>query len=235
VTLAEAVWEKEQPLDWSLDHWQPGPRLQALDEWVLDVSDCDVPITKVCEDIHATCRARLLVAEDKTKKTKKKRSDSIGSVAASIVQALSPMFQTKNFPDDFVDVTKLDLPMVFHRASLKEITISRLLDSCDIEIRTHNGQKAYVGTHPLPVAEAIVRALLWGRSTFFVSTDRKEMDIAVNRFIVWVSEAEEEIARAISESALGTGYEGPLKNEVYKRLGIHPLSGAKVLPSSISL
>jgi hypothetical protein len=110
-----------------------------------------------------------------------------------------------------------------------------LLDTCDIEVRTRTGAIAYQGTHPKPVAESIVRALLWGRSQFSVSTDRKAMDAAVNKFLDWVSTTDEAIEKAIRESAYGTGYEDALKKEVYRRLGIHPLSGAKTLPVEIGL
>jgi hypothetical protein len=60
------------------------------------------------------------------------------------------------------------------------------------------------------------------------------MDEAVNKFLVWVSKTEQDIKDAIRESAYGTGYEDALKKDVYGRLGIHPLSGAKELPPYIS-
>jgi hypothetical protein len=60
------------------------------------------------------------------------------------------------------------------------------------------------------------------------------MDKAVTDFLAWVSHIEEEIGVAIRDSALGTGYEDALKREVYKRLGIHPLSAVNVLPAQIS-
>ena len=85
------------------------------------------------------------------------------------------------------------------------------------------------------VAEAIVRAILLGRSTFSVSTDRKAMDVAVNDFLDWVSQTEKNIEAAITDSAFGTGYEEALKREVYLRLGIHPLISAALLPARISL
>lgn len=80
-----------------------------------------------------------------------------------------------------------------------------------------------------------MRALLLGRSTFSVSTDRMAMDAAVNAFLKWLRESENEIEVAIRESAFGTGYEDDLRKEVYLRLGIHPLVGAAVLPAQISL
>jgi len=235
VALADAVWSKESPLDWSSKQWKPGASIRALDAWLLGVAGADVTVDGMYDDIRATCQSRILVAEDKKKKTKKRHSDSVGSVAASIAEAVGPILQTKNFPEDFTDGAKLDLPLIFDRASLKEITIGHLLGSYDLQVRTRNGTVVYEATHPAAVAEAIVRALLWGRSTFSVSSDAKKMDAAVNEFLKWVSHAEGEISTAISESALGTGYEILLKAEVYKRLGIHPLSATKVLPPSISL
>jgi hypothetical protein len=131
--------------------------------------------------------------------------------------------------------TKLDLPLFFDRGSLKQITIGKLLDSYEIKVYAIGGASVYSETHPKPVAEAIIRAILLGRSTFSVSTDRKAMDEALDKFLRWLSEAESDIRKAITDSAFGTGYEDALTREVYARLGIHPLTGAKVLPEQIAL
>lgn len=61
------------------------------------------------------------------------------------------------------------------------------------------------------------------------------MDEAVDMLLGWVAEAESDINTAINESAFGTGYEDALKREIYSRLGIHPLIGAKDLPEQINL
>src|ERR1700723_3365222 len=95
--------------------------LRALDEWILQTAERKVSVDQMYEDIRATCQARIAVADDKKKKTKKQQLDSIGSVADSIVDSVHPMLKTKNFPDDFVKGAKLDLPLVFDRSSLKEI------------------------------------------------------------------------------------------------------------------
>jgi hypothetical protein len=50
-----------------------------------------------------------------------------------------------------------------------------------------------------------------------------------------VAQTDQDIDAAINESALGTGYEDALKKEIYNRLGIHPLTGAHVLPAVINL
>ena len=70
---------------------------------------------------------------------------------------------------------------------------------------------------------------------FSVSSDSKAMDRALTQFLKWVAEIEKDIAKAISESALGTGYEDALRREIYARLGIHPLSGAPTLPHQINI
>ena len=57
--------------------------------------------------------------------------------------------------------------------------LSGALGSYDIEVHAQGGTTVYSATHPAPVAEAIIRALLSGRSTFSVSTDGKVMDAAV--------------------------------------------------------
>jgi hypothetical protein len=233
-SLAEAVWKDETPLDWASVQWHPGKRLEELDQWILKAAGRDVSPSKMYEDLRSACLARGIVADDKKKKTKTQRSDSIGNVADSIVKAVAPIIKSKNFPNDFSNGAKLDVPMAFDRGSLKDMRINHLLDTYDIEIRTHAGGIAYQGSHPRPIAEAIIRALLWGRSQFSVSSDRKTMDEAVNKFLIWVSKTDQEIEKAISESAYGTGYEDALKKEVYNRLGIHPLSGAAMLPSQIT-
>jgi hypothetical protein len=235
VSLAESVWATEAPLDWLSDNYKVGPRLRDLDEWILRVAGRKVAVDRMYDDIRSVCRSRIAVANDKKHKIKKRESDSIGSVAGSIAETFLPKLQTRSFPDDFVDGIELDLPFIFDRSSIKEIVVNHLLDTYDIEVHTRSGNKAYHGSHPRPVAEAIVRALLWGRSTFSVSTNRKAMDEAVNKFIEWVSQTEADIESAISQSAFGTGYEVQLKREVYSRLGIHPLSGSKTLPQHITL
>jgi hypothetical protein len=231
--LAEAVWAKENPLDWSIPGSRPGSNLRALDQWIIDITGRNLKLDVVYDDIYDVCQARIAVANDKVKKTKKKHTDNIGNVAESIAQAIMPKMQIQNFPEDFLIGVPLDIDFNVDRRTFKLINISRLLGSCDIELVTNDGNKVYEATHPASVAEAIVRSLLWGRSIFSVSSNPKAMDHALTQFLKWIAQIEKDIAMAISESALGTGYEDALKREIYTRLGIHPLSGATTLPAQI--
>jgi hypothetical protein len=234
VSLAEAVWADESPIDWAIAGTCPGARLRALDEWIIKMTGRDVKLSTVYSDINDVCQARILVANDKSKKTKKRQSDSIGSVAESIVSAVRPRIELRRFPDDFTVDAVCDIRFDIDRDTVTQINITHLFDQYDIEIITNKDTTVYEATHPRFVAEAIVRSILWGRSVFSVSSDRKAMEAAVKQFIAWVSEVERDISAAISDSSLGTGYEDILRRDVFQRLGILPLSGVKKLPSQIT-
>ncbi len=234
-SLAEAVWQSEPPVDWSLPKVTPGPKLRELDEWVLGVLDRDVKLEALYADVHEVCQSRIVVAKDKVKKIKKSKAENIGNVAESISKTILPKVQSRNFPDDFSDSRPSDISFHFDRGSARRILISPFMDTYDIEVFTAAGEKTYEGTHPRPVAEAIVRALLWGRGSFSVGSDAKAMDHALTKFLAWVAEIENDLEAAIRDSALGTGYEESLKREVYRRLGIHPMVAIKTLPSEITL
>jgi len=107
----------------------------------------------------------------------------IGSVAVAIVDAVEPWLKRKNFPDEFAEDATLDSPLVFDRGSLQEITMGKLLDPHEIDVRAKGGSTVDSATLPGSVATAIVRAISLGRSTFSVSTDRKTMDQALDRFL----------------------------------------------------
>jgi hypothetical protein len=235
VGLAEAVWAGEQPIDWAKSASNPGPHLRALDQWIMHRAGQNITLESLYQDIGEVCRSRIAVAADKGKKTKKKHSDNIGGVADAIAKAIIPKIQFRNFPDDFTSGSELDMSFNLDRRSLRAIRIARLLGSCDIELVGDAGKIIYEETLPSPVAEAIARSVLWGRSAFSISSDPKIMNKALADFGQWALEIENNIATAIAESALGTGYEDSLRREIYSRLGIHPLSGAATLPDQISL
>ena len=194
----------------------------------------NVNLSRLYSDIHDVSRSRILVANDKSKKTKKRQAESIGSVAESISRAIRPKVNLKRFPEDFVGGTVCDISLNIDRDTVKQINITQILNEYDIEVITTNDTTVYEANHPRSVADVIVRSILWGRSEFSVSSDRKAMHAAVRHFVAWVSEIDRDISAAISESSLGTGYEDILRREVFKQLGIHPLSGAKELPSEIA-
>lgn len=235
VSLARDVWKSEKSIDWSDVGDQPGGALQTLDRWVIDLLGRNVKLKSVYSDLHEVCRSRVIVAKDKVKKTKKKKTENISNVAEAISKALMPKLKSMEFPDDFVDGVDLDIDIHISHDQVAAIYISQLLDEYDIEVVDKNQNIIFNSAYARPVGEAIVRAILWGRSSFKVSSNRNAMDRSVNKFIAWVSTIESEIGRSIAESALGTGYEALLRQEVYAKLGIHHAAGLPTLPTSLSL
>ena len=235
VSLADSVWKRESPVDWSVEGAMPRNAMQALDSWLLKKCRSDVSIDRLYADLHTVCQSRLSVAKDRAKKTRKRKAGSIASVAESIAKTVAPKFQARNFPEDFANGANLDIDFNIDRQSISRITIFQFLDQHEITVTAKTGQTTYEAKFAQPVAEAIVRSLLWGRSIFSVSSDYSAMNEAVSRFITWIADIEKEIDTLIMGSALGTGYEDALKKEVFAQLRIHPVAGATALPAEIVL
>ncbi|MDT6939348.1 hypothetical protein RI570_04215 [Brucella pseudogrignonensis] len=235
VSLAEAVWTGEKPVDWLNRKSHPGTALQQLDNFLLSCAGGAVSTKKLYDDLREVCAARSTVAKDKDKKVKKKKDDSIGTVAKSIAKAVSTKISLKNFPEDFSDVQDMELFLSFEKKSLKTISLTQFMDQIDVKVVMKNGAVIYEKNHSRSVAEAITRAILWGRSSFSISPQPRTMEQAISKFIDWASGIDTEIEKLVTDSAVGTGYEEALKKEVYKQLGVHQLAAAKFLPSEISL
>jgi hypothetical protein len=235
ITLAEAMWKSSSPVDWSDQDVQPSDELKELDAWFLKRSKRNVSLETLYNDLRTACMSRISVAKDKGRKVKKQKADNIGSLAESITKAIALKVESRNFPENFANGAVWDIDLTFDRGNLNRITVSRLLGNWDISIEAKSGETVYRGSFDQVVAEAIIRSLLWGRSVFSVSSDRKAMMLAVSDFIEWFSKINAEIDKQIAVSALGTGYEDALRREVFSRLGVHPMAGANQLPSEIQL
>lgn len=235
VSLGMAVWNNSSPVDWTKKEAEPSSELRVLDGWLLKRAGGDISHDILYRDFSSVCMARFAVARDKGKKIRKRQSESIGSVADSIVKAVEPKVHGRNFPDDFARGVKLDLIFDFGDEKLQHVAMEPFLDDIRVIVTAQNGHKVYDDYLKMPVAEAMVRALLWGRTKFAVSSNKKNMMSAVKRFVSWLSDIDAEIDQHIEESAFGTGYENRLRAEVYSRLGVRPLASAQDLPGEMFL
>jgi hypothetical protein len=234
VTRARAVWRDERPLDW-LAGPQPGPNLQALDSWLLDRADSGVTIRALYADLGEACRARIAVAQDKARAAKKRDVDNLTSVADGIADLVRQHLNARQFPDNFLAEDTPTQPFTVDRKLLRHIRLLPLLDQSTLTLTTATGKALIDRTFSKPVAEAVVRAVLMGRSSFDIPTDRTAAEEAVSTFLAWFDGIRRRLQSAISESAFGTGYEDRLAAAVYGRLGIDPLAGAPTLPAEINL
>ena len=235
VALGNAVWKNSVPVDWTNSDDEPGEELKRLDSWLLKKCGARVSHDELYRDFRAVCTARISVAKDKGKKIRKQQEDSIGSVADSIVNAVGPKVESRNFPEDFATSVELDLRYDFGNEVLEHISMEQFFDTMRVVVTSQSGKRVYDEQLDLAVADALVRALLWGRTKFRVSSNGKKMMVAVKKFIAWFSAIDGEIEQYISESAFGTGYEMRLREEVYSRLGVRQLASTEELPVEISL
>ena len=234
--LAQEVWDNESPIDWT-DRPKPGKHLRALDKWLIERAGDLITADTLYNDLSSVCAERIQVAQDKTRTTKKHKNDSISSVAKSIAETIARLLESRRFPEDFcpsdtgTDVVTISLT----RGSLRQIELHPFMHTAELTLRGDGSEPLFQANLDLPVAEAIVRALLAGRGSFTMSTNAKAVEASVGAFLKWFSSIQKKLEDGIANSALGTGYEDQLTAEVFKLLGLHPMLTHKTFPTSITL
>jgi hypothetical protein len=113
--------------------------------------------------------------------------------------------QSRNFPDDFIDRSKLDVPFNIIPDLVARIDMKPFLGQTELIIEGKDGRTIISGHYDATVAESMVRAILWGRSSFSLSSDRAKMEAAINAFLIWIDAFRSEMDHSIADSALGTG------------------------------
>jgi len=231
-TLVEEVWDSEVPVDWSKQK-EPGPKLQELDEVLLNYSGSKISLTELYEAVTETCRARIFVAGDKARTTKKQKTDSVGTVAATIAAPLIRYMAARRFPEQFAPAEAQLMSVTVAQEKLSRIVSESFFAEVSLSAKAADGSTLMQGKFPVAVAELIVRALLMGREHFEVPVQAKAAELTTAEFEKWFGKVRDRVARAVDESAVGTGYDAALRNEVYKRLGIHPALANTSLESEI--
>ncbi|HEY0307839.1 MAG TPA: hypothetical protein VGB94_06750 [Acidobacteriaceae bacterium] len=234
--LAQEVWDNETPLNWT-DAPKAGKHLRTLDKWLLARAGNPITLETLYRDLGSVCAERILVASDKTRTTKKHKNESIASVAKSIAETIARLLESRRFPEDFGalgighDAVSITAP----REAIRKIELHPFMHTAELTLRGDGREPLFQVSLDMNVAEAIVRALLAGRSTFVITNDAKIAGVAVSEYLTWLANIEKKLEEGITNSALGTGYEEQLTAEVFKLLGINPLLTAKTLPLSITL
>jgi hypothetical protein len=234
--LAQEVWDNEPPLNWT-DAPQPGKHLRTLDKWLLARAGDAIPLETLYRDLSSVCAERILVASDKTRTTKKHKNESIASVAKSIAETIARLLESRRFPEDFgaLGIGHDAVSIAAPRESIRTIELHPFMHTADLTLRGEGKEPLFQASLDMNVAEAIVRALLAGRSAFIITNDAKVSGAAVSEYLNWFGNIERKLEEGIANSALGTGYEEQLTAEVFKLLGINPLLTAKTPPQSIAL
>jgi hypothetical protein len=234
--LAQKVWKHEEPLSWTASP-KPGPHLRALDTWLLEQVKSPISLETLYRDLASVCADRIMVANDKTKTSKKIRSESIASVAKSIAESIRRLLESRRFPEDFVNTTSGSEVVLINapRELIKRVELHPFMHTAELMLFGTDSKPLFQASLDMPVAEAIIRALLSGRGSFSIPNDHKAAESAVSDYLDWFSGIEKKLQDGIVDSALGTGYEEQLTAEVFRILGLNPLLAEKTLPQQITL
>jgi hypothetical protein len=147
------------------------------------------------------------------------------------------LLESRRFPEDFgaLGIGHDTVSITAPREIIRKIELHPFMHTAELTLRGEGKEPLFQASLDMNVAEAIVRALLAGRSSFVITNDAKVAGAAVGEYLKWFANIERKLDEGITNSALGTGYEEQLTAEVFKLLGINPLLTAKTLPQSIVL
>lgn len=235
IKYAEYVWEDGRPIDWRNQPDNIDKHIRRLDEYVLHLLGRPIDINQLYGDLYQTCNDRMHVAQDKSKKTKKQKSDSIDNVANDIVNRISLIINSKQFPESFFSEKEGSLYIYFDKSDLVYIDFQQLINRAEIEFYGRKGNVIFSGNYPLAIAELIVRSALFGREKYTVPENENLAQVVLSGFEGWFSKIYDKIETEINESSMGTGYEKDLRLKVYDLLQINPLVLEKRLPNKITI
>jgi hypothetical protein len=220
ITLAEAVWNEEQPVDWSKG--QPGPKLRALDEWFASRLKQPVNVDRLYLAITETCKTRLGMAEGKKATSKRQENVDIASVAAGIAESVRPLIEAKPFPDAFFDAKSETQAFDFSKHDRLSVNCVPMMGEAVLTVTDGNDKRLVEKQYSRSVAQVIVKALLLGRIKFSVPMEEEAAGQALSAVADWLPKVMGQIDEGFRASTVGTKYEAQVYQEVLRQLAIHP-------------
>lgn len=233
VSLAKKAWMSSKPIDWSSDD-VPDKKLVALDEFVLQHIDGGISTDALYKDLKSAVQVRYRLAKDKSGKQTKRQSESITSVATSVASKVSPVLETKLFPEGFVSSKASMEHFDLLGKSWRVIKLHPMMGQTELWFEAEDGEQTQE-TFPCSVAEIIVRSILLGRSNFDYPNDENESKSILDDMHDWLATLQGILDESIAASAAGSGYEDTVMNASLSMLRIHPIVFEKTLPARIEL
>ena len=234
IKFATAVWQTSTPIDWAQNP-NPSKELKALDKWLIARLNTDVSCRQIYKDLGDVSRARVQVARERSKSKKAAAEKDVSGLAEAICAKIRPLLEAESFPDGQLDGNQPATVFSLEGHETLHINFDPFLSNVDIRITDKSGDVVLEGTHPKPIAELIVRALLIGRREFSVPTDERFAETLNQSFNNWFAGIELAIEKQIMQSAMGTAFEDDVRAKVLSRLRIDSNAGEKIIPRSISI
>ena len=216
IALANAVWTKSKPVDWS-ETERPPQELRDLDKWLLSGMRTTVTADRLYSDLVTTLKVRLTVAEDKNIQSKRGQQINVATVARSVADAVRPLLESKSFPDAFIDPGATTQAIDLDRPGKLEIECFPMMGQATILIR-NDSEVLLEGQFPRSVAQVIIKSLLFGRRRFNYPVEHIAADATLKEFSQWFPKVLDKIAIGCGMSAVGTSYEDLVYNAVLQAL-----------------
>ncbi len=217
IALAETVWTKTKPVDWSATK-RPPQEVQDLDEWLLSRMGTRVTLDRLYSDLVRTLKIRLTVAEDKDVQTKKGQQVDIATVARSVAETVRPLLESRSFPDSFMDSGSTTESLDFSRAGKLEVECHPMMGQSTLVVRNGTGDVLFEGQYPRSVAQVIIKSLLLGRRNFSYPADSSSAEATLKEFSKWFPKVLDKIETGCGMSAVGTSYEERVNDAVLEVL-----------------
>lgn len=222
VQLAEATWENAIPTDFSR-MTPPISQVKALDAYILKRIGNPVSLEQLYGDLRETAAIRLKKTKVRKASHKSSEKADIKQVAESIASSVRHILDAHRFPEDFLPAgSRTQTFKVPHDRELI-VVLDRFMNFCRLCITDSHGSEYLDNTHPAPLGELTMKALMLGRREFPVPIKPEIADSALTRLSGWMDELREEIRKAVLLSALGTKFEEQLEAAVLLELGIMPV------------
>jgi hypothetical protein len=217
IDLTDKVWADTEPIDWSATN-RPPKKVQDLDKWFLSQMETRVTLDRLYDDVVATLKSRLTVAEDKDVQTKKGEQINIATVANGVAETVRPLLESRAFPESFVEQAANMQPLDFSHAGKLEVDCHPLMDQAILSVKNHSSDVLMEGQYPRSVAQVIIKALLMGRRKFSYPTEIVDSETALKGFSDWFPKVLNKIAVGCGMSAVGTSYEDAVGDAVLEIL-----------------
>lgn len=217
--LAEAVWDKTQPIAWTDDSLDIPNELKRLDEFLLEFVGSTVSTQDLYKAIRRSVGIRIQLGRSRVKVQRKSQSANVKSVAEHIVASHRAAIESVQFPETLIPTKAERLSIDIDPAFKLAAHLGPLMTNSELRVETLDGIEVLNKVLDKPIAEILLRALLLGRRRFAIATDPSVAQGVLTGFWEWLPPLMQRIKAECSATSLGSRFEGEVFDQALKVLG----------------
>jgi hypothetical protein len=219
VSLAEQVWETPAPIDFGKGIPSDKATL-GLDNYVLELIGKPVRLQDLYSDLHSTVKMRIEKAKTRKLGSRVQETANVNEVAVSIATTIRPSLESHRFPEDFYPANRTQQTIEIPSHCELTLTAERFMTHGHLKVEDVSGKVFLEVSDSAHQVELITRALMLGRRRFSIPVEEELMLAAIKGLFPWRDSINQEIDQGVNASALGTRFEGQLKDAILHELGI---------------